>query len=83
MEINWREKLTSRKFWVAIADFVTGLLLAFGVAQDTATQVAGLIMAGAGALAYIIAEGLVDAARAKTDVVVLPQDMAVTDEPAE
>lgn len=83
MGIDWKAKLTSRKFWVAIVDFVTGLLLAFGVAQDTTTQVGGLIMAGAGALAYIIAEGLVDAARAKTDVVVLPQDMAVTDEPAE
>lgn len=67
MGINWKAKLTSRKFWVAIVDFLTGLLLAFGVAQDTVTQVAGIVMAGAGALAYIIAEGLVDAAAAKAE----------------
>ena len=71
MGINWKAKLTSRKFWVAIVDFLTGLLLAFGVAQDTVTQVAGIVMAGAGALAYIIAEGLVDAAAAKAETGVL------------
>jgi len=64
--INWKAKLTSRKLWVAVADFVGMLMVAFGVAEDTVTQVAALILAGAGALAYIIAEGLVDAKAADT-----------------
>lgn len=59
--IDWKRKLTSRKFWMAVAAFVTPLLLAFGVAESDAAQVTALIMAGADVLAYILAEGMVDA----------------------
>ena len=59
--INWKQKLTSRKFWMAVVAFITPLLLAFGVAQDDVTQIVAIIMAGADVVAYIIAEGLVDA----------------------
>lgn len=59
--MDWKAKLTSRKLWVAVSEFVGMLLVAFGVAEDTVTQVVAIIMAGAGAMAYIIAEGLVDA----------------------
>ena len=59
--INWKVKLTSRKLWLAVSEFVGMLLVAFGVAEDQVTQIVALIMAGAGAIAYIIAEGLVDA----------------------
>lgn len=54
-------KLTSRKMWLAISEFVSMLIVFFGYAEETATKVAALIMAGAGALAYVIAEGLIDA----------------------
>ena len=57
-------KLTSRKFWVAVVSFVTMLIVALGVAEDTATQVGSIIMAGANMMAYIIGEGLVDASSA-------------------
>ena len=60
--IDWKKKLTSRKFWMAIVAFVTPLLLAFGVAENDMTQVVAIIMAGADVVAYIVAEGLVDAA---------------------
>ena len=59
--IDWRKKLTSRKFWLAIVAFITPLLLAFGVAENEVTQIVAIIMAGADVVAYIIAEGLVDA----------------------
>jgi hypothetical protein len=61
MSIDWKRKLTSRKFWAAIVGFVTPLLLAFGVAESNVTQVTAIIIAGADVLAYIIAEGMVDA----------------------
>lgn len=61
MKIDWIRKLTSRKFWLALVAFITPLLLAFGMAQDTVTQVVAIIMAGADVVAYIVAEGLVDA----------------------
>lgn len=66
MSIDWKRKLTSRKFWAAIVGFVTPMLLAFGVAEDNVTQVVAIIMAGADVVAYIIAEGLVDANRTET-----------------
>lgn len=65
MSIDWKRKLTSRKFWVAIADFVVMLLIAFGVAETEAMQISAIIMAGAGVVAYIVGEGLTDAASLK------------------
>ena len=62
--INWKRKLTSRKFWAAVADFVGMLLIALRVDEGSATQAVALIMAGAGAVAYIIGEGLTDASAA-------------------
>lgn len=56
-------KLTSRKFWLAVATFVTGLLTAFKVDAGTTETVSGLILSGAAVVAYILAEGLVDAER--------------------
>lgn len=64
--IDWKAKLTSRKFWVAVVTFVTSLILAFGASEAIATQVTGVIMAGATMIAYIIGEGLVDANRTDT-----------------
>ena len=58
-------KLTSRKFWTALAGFVAMLIMAFGVAQESADRVAAIIMAGASVVAYIVGEGLVDEARNK------------------
>ena len=79
--INWKAKLTSRKLWVAVAEFVGMLLVVvFGVAEDTVAQVTALIMAGAGALAYVIAEGLVDAKNAETILIPDEQNPAEGDE---
>ena len=60
--MDWKRKLTSRKFWAAIAEFVTMLVIAFGGTTDSASQIAAIIMAGAGMIAYVIGEGLTDAA---------------------
>ena len=68
--MDWKQKLTSRKFWAAIANFVTMLIIALGGAQQTATQITALIMAGAGVIAWIVAEGMADAAGAASDVTV-------------
>ena len=62
-EINWVQKLTSRKFWAALVGFVTALLVGFGLSESEVAQIAGIIMAGATLIAYIGGEGLVDAKR--------------------
>lgn len=61
MKIDWVRKLTSRKFWIAVAGFVTGLILAFDGSAETAETVSGCIMSGASVIAYILGEGLADA----------------------
>lgn len=66
--IDWVRKLTSRKFWAAVASFVSMMIVAFGGTENSATQIAALIMAGASVIAYIIGEGLTDTANAGIDV---------------
>lgn len=62
-KVNWVQKLTSRKLWLAVVGFVTGLLLYFGMENEQVEKIATLVMSFASLLAYIIAEGLVDASR--------------------
>lgn len=62
--MSWKNKLCSRKFWAAVVNFVTQLLIAFNVAESETAQVAAVIMAGAGVIAYIVGEGMADAAGA-------------------
>lgn len=66
--IDWKSKLTSRKFWIAVTDFIGMLLIFFGYAENTVTQVTALIMGGAGLIAYVIAEGFIDAKAAEAPV---------------
>ena len=63
--INWTKKLTSRKIRTAAASFVSMMIVATGGTENTATQVAAIIMAGATVIGYIVGEGLVDAASTK------------------
>lgn len=60
MKIDWKRKLSSRKLWLAVAGFVSGLILAFGGTENTATTVSGCILQGASVLGYLLAEGLTD-----------------------
>ncbi|MCM1026073.1 MAG: hypothetical protein NC432_06535 [Roseburia sp.] len=67
-QINWVRKLTSRKLWTAVASFVSMMIVATGGTDSTATQVTALIMAGASVVAYIIGEGLTDAANTEAEI---------------
>lgn len=62
MKIDWKRKLTSRKFWAAVVGFVVAIVLGFGASDSTAAEITSIIMAGATLIAYIFGEGLVDAA---------------------
>lgn len=63
-------KLTSRKFWLAVVALVTGLLAAFKVDASTIETVSGIIMSAAAVVAYIVAEGMVDAGNVSPTVIV-------------
>lgn len=64
-KIDWKRKLTSRKFWLAVIGFVTAILVAFNVDKLTVEQVAAIISAMGTLVAYIIGEGMTDAAHVK------------------
>lgn len=57
---NLKRKLTSRKLWVSIGNFVSMMLVFCNYSESKATQVAALIMAGGSVIAYVIAEGWAD-----------------------
>ena len=73
MGIDWKRKLTSRKFWLAVVGLVSGLLMAFKVDAQTVDQIAGVIMAAASVIAYTIGEGLADAANGTETHIVTEQ----------
>lgn len=59
--IDWKRKLTSRKWWIAVAVFVVAAMVLFGVESGTAEKVGALIMLAADVVGYTLAEGLADA----------------------
>lgn len=59
-KIDWKRKLTSRKWWLSLTGFITGLIIAFGGSDEAAATVSGCLMSGAAVLAYTIGEGLAD-----------------------
>lgn len=63
MKIDWKQKLSSRKFWAAITSLVVAVFAIFGVDQLTTEQVIALIGAIGALIAYILSEGYVDANR--------------------
>lgn len=65
-KIDWARKLTSRKFWAAVIGFATPLMTMLQVSDSTSVQVTALIMSGGTLIAYIIGEGMTDAANAGT-----------------
>ncbi len=83
MKIDWVAKLTSRKFWMAVSGLVSGILMAIHLDEQTVTQITGIIMAAASVVAYIIGEGLADAAGAQTIVEVEPEEAKPPEDPVE
>lgn len=70
--VDWKAKLTSRKLWMALIGLISGILLAFKVDAETVETISGMVMSMASVVAYILGEGLIDAASAG-------QDMYITD----
>lgn len=66
MKIDWKQKLSSRKFWAAITSLVVAVFTIFGVDKLTTEQVISLIAAIGALTAYILSEGYVDANRTDT-----------------
>lgn len=60
MKIDWKRKLTSRKLWISLANFVSMLYIYFGHAVSDGEKIAAIILAGGTLIGYVIGEGLAD-----------------------
>lgn len=58
--IDWKSKLSSRKFWALVVSFVSSNLYLFGVAESEVTQIVGALTAFGAVVTYIIVEGSID-----------------------
>lgn len=67
MGINWRQKLSSRKFWAALAGFVGAVAVVCGAGESVLTSVTAVISAAGVLIAYILGESMVDSSREDTD----------------
>lgn len=64
MKIDWIKKLSSRRFWLCVIGFVSALLIAFNVGQNTISQITAIISAFGTLVIYILSESAVDKAAA-------------------
>ena len=67
--IDWKRKLSSRKFWAAVSGVVIAVMMAMGDNAEAQERVAGVISSVGVLAVYILSEGAVDKAAAdKNDV---------------
>ena len=59
-------KLTSRKWWIGFSGAVGGLVTIF-TSSGTAAKVSGALLALGSVVGYVLAEGLIDAAKKGVD----------------
>lgn len=65
--MNWKKKLSSRKFWAAISGVVISIMVAFNADAGSQEKVTGVITATGTLAIYMLAEGGADKAAAKKD----------------
>ena len=62
--IDWKRKLSSRKFWMAVVGWLTGVLILFKMPESEAAQIGAIVMQTGAILSYIFSEGWIDSANA-------------------
>lgn len=59
-QIDWKRKLSSRKFWALLAGLATSGMVLFNISDNTAAQVAAVIGAFGSVAVYMLSEAYVD-----------------------
>ena len=63
-KIDWKGKLSSRKFWAMAATVATSAMVLFGIDAEMQVQIVALIASVGAAAAYIFGESKIDSAKA-------------------
>lgn len=61
--INWKKKLSSRKFWVCFSALICAICVLFGIDDLTTEKLLATISALGVLATYILTEGYIDAKR--------------------
>lgn len=61
MGIDWKRKLSSRKFWAALSALVGAIAVVCGAGESIITEVSAIISAAGVLIAYILGESIIDA----------------------
>ena len=67
MKIDWKRKLSSRKFWAAVSGVVISAMVAFNANAESQEKVAGVITATGTLAIYMLAESNTDKAALNSD----------------
>ncbi len=67
MGIDWKRKLSSRKFWAALAGFVGAVAVFCGAGESLITEMTAIISAAGVLIAYILGESMIDSSAAGKD----------------
>jgi len=65
--MSWKEKLTSRKLWLTVANLVAMIILNRTGNEDVAVQVSTIIMGAGGVIAYVFAQAWCDSKEVEND----------------
>lgn len=63
MKIDWKQKLSSRKFWAMLGGQITAILTALNASESVVLQVSAVIASIGMLVVYILAEAYVDSKR--------------------
>jgi uncharacterized membrane protein len=58
--MNWKRKLTSRKFWAAVVGVIVSVMVLFGADAEKQERIVAVVSSSAVLISYIIGEGMVD-----------------------
>lgn len=76
-----KQKFSSRKLWAAIIGIIMGVGMVFGLDGEVIETVSGAVLAVSSIVAYIMAEGKIDAERVKNAVDKVQDAVDIIDDP--
>jgi len=69
MQISWKQKLSSKKFWCTLIATVAAVGAAIGLSDGSVEKITSIIGAFATLITYILVEGNIDAKRVEKGAV--------------
>lgn len=80
--IDWKRKLSSRKFWAAVALFISGLVTFIASPTTSPEAIGGLVLQFGAVVAYIVGEGFTDGKNVTINSI-NPDDLVYNELPAD